>query len=168
MLKSIQIHTLIVAGGENNSPSLVTNKALSDASRGTRVERHRRPAAAPATSGGVAFDSGGTDNLYYLSFSSPTPKLSLFLSLTTFEPFPEADDEGKGTTLSYKGAKIFQSAMLEMAEKGMNYAKKSRYRLGNWQGKDILKSIRKRIGNKNPKVQLLAFTELGEDVNFGN
>nr|GME15266.1 pectin acetylesterase 8-like [Ipomoea batatas] len=127
----------------------------------------------------------------------------------------------QGTTLSYKGAKIFQSAMLEMAEKGMNYAKKallvgesvggvaamlhcdefsnsfhsfthikylsdsgyffpattrkigmkiiqSRYRLGNWQGKDILKSIRKRIGNKNPKVQLLAFTELGEDVNFGN
>nr|GMD79107.1 hypothetical protein Iba_chr13dCG0630 [Ipomoea batatas] len=36
-----------------------------------------------------------------LSFSSSTTaKLSLFLSLTTFEPFPEADDEGKVESLT--------------------------------------------------------------------
>nr|GMD92733.1 hypothetical protein Iba_chr14fCG0610 [Ipomoea batatas] len=47
-----------------------------------------------------------------LSFSSPTPKLSLFLSLiTTFEPFPEADDEGKVESLTPQpGFSIFLDA----------------------------------------------------------
>nr|GLL45466.1 uncharacterized protein LOC109176080 [Ipomoea trifida] len=41
---------------------------------------------------------------------------------------PNLPSPGKrvtNTTLSFKGAKIFQSALEEMAEKGMNYAKKA-------------------------------------------